>query len=309
MVDVSTIINDLPSPSDIDRCDTLRQFILNSGEVQYLLPPEQLALRLTALDELDAIIGDLDLEARAACPDPQIIARANALKSQFEAANEKLFMAARFEISLRGNSPAIRRWLIGSARDRDAQCPQPGLGFDLLDEIVIGILKLRRPGDAGLLQSPEMVPYQPTPARHILDLITAANLSDDDILVDLGSGLGHVPLLISILTGNHTLGVELEPAYVACAQECAQNLGIRQAQFVVEDARVADLSSGTVFYLFSPFTGSILSDVLQRLLRESDKREIRICSLGPCTRVLQNQEWLKARTRPNSERITVFESQ
>ena len=29
-----------------------------------------------------------------------------------------------------------------------------------------------------------------------------------------------------------------------------------------EDARVADSFAGTVFYLFSPFTGSILADVL-----------------------------------------------
>jgi hypothetical protein len=306
---VSTIIPDLSSRTDVDRCDALRHFILGLDDMQYLLRPEELARRLTALDELDSIIGDLGLEARVACSDPQTIARANALKSQFEAANEKLFMAARSEISLQGSSTAIRGWLLGPAKDRDAQGPQPGLGFDVLDEIVSGILKLRGPSDAGLLQSPEMVPYQPTPARHILDLIAAVNLSEDDILVDLGSGLGHVPLLISILTGSQTLGVELQPAYVASAKESARNLNLSRVQFVATDARIADLSIGTVFYLFSPFTGSILRDVLQRLFSESDGRQIRICSLGPCTRVLQDQEWLKASNRPNSERITVFESQ
>jgi hypothetical protein len=42
-----------------------------------------------------------------------------------------------------------------------------------------------------------MVPYQPTPVRHILHLIAAAMVAEDDVFVDLGSGLGHVPLLVS----------------------------------------------------------------------------------------------------------------
>ena len=137
-----------------------------------------------------------------------------------------------------------------------------------------------------------------TPARHILDLIRAASLSSEDVLVDLGSGLGHVPLLVSI-----------QSAYVACAQESARNLKLSCVEFMAGDAREADLSTGNVFYLFSPFRGSMLSDMLQRLLRESNKRQIRICSLGPCTRVLQEQLWLKPRTRRNTERVNVFDSQ
>ncbi len=72
---------------------------------------------------------------------------------------------------------------------------------------------------------------------------------------------------------------------------------------------MTDLSSGTVFYLFSPFTGSILTNVLQRLLEESKKRQIRICSLGPCTRILKDQAWLEASQKPDTERIAVFLSQ
>ncbi len=276
--------------------------------MQKLLQPEEVARRLTALDELDGMIGDPDVEARPECPDAQIIARASGLKRTLEAANENLFMAARSEISRVGSSQVIR-WLIALARDRDTEGPQPGLGFDLLDEIVSGVLKLRGPEEGGLPQSGEMAPYQPTPARHVLDLIAATNFSGDDILVDLGSGLGHVTMLISILTGNRTLGVELQPAYVRCAQESARNLNLNHVQFVAADARAEDLSFGTVFYLFSPFTGSILGDVLQRLLAESARRRIKVCSLGPCTGALKEQAWLRAQTRPNVERIIVFESQ
>ena len=303
---MSTPIADLAPPSGIDHCDVLRGFLFGLGDVRCLLGSEQLATRLTMLDKLDAIMGDLDMAACVTCSDPQIIAHANVLRSQLEAANEKLFIAARSELILHGSSRALHRWLMGSVRD---QGPPPGLGFDLLDEIVSGVLKLSEPRDVSPLHSPEMVPYQPTPARHILDLITAVNLSSDDVLVDLGSGLGHVSLLVSILTKSRAVGVEFQPAYVACAQESARKLKLSRVEFIAGDARGADLSTGTVFYLFSPFMGSILSDMLQLLFRESNKRQIRICSLGPCTRVLQEQQWLKSGTRPNCEQINVFESQ
>ena len=172
-----------------------------------------------------------------------------------------------------------------------------------------GILQLREPSEPNLQRSPEMVPYQPTPVRHILHLIAATALSEDDIFVDLGSGLGHVPLLVSMLTGVRSLGIEVQAAYVASAQECVQSLHLSRVRFITQDARAADMSSGSVFYLYSPFTGSILTEVLNTLRMESTRRSIKICSLGPCTRTVANETWLKASTPPDTGRITVFYSQ
>lgn len=305
---MSTTLNDLSSQSNVSRFNRLERFLDGVGDTLNLQPTEQLVLRLNALDDLDAIIGNLDLGNLETCPDPRTIARAKALRSQLEAANETLYYTARSEIALHGNSFTMHRWLLELAYDRNSERPRPGLSFDLIDEIVSGILRFRDPREAGLPQSMEMAPYQPTPARHILDLIAACRFSRDDILVDLGSGLGHVPLLVSILTGIRTLGVEIQPNYVANAEESAEDLNLRRVRFVAGDARLTDLSIGTVFYLFSPFTGSILADVLHQLSKQSQTRQIRICALGPCTRILQGQTWLAADDQPDSERIAVFKS-
>jgi hypothetical protein len=115
-------------------------------------------------------------------------------------------------------------------------------------------------------------------------------------------------LLVSVLTGIPTLGVEVQPHYAASAQECAQDLNLSRIRFLAEDARVTDLPVGTVFYMFSPFTGSILTDVLCRLRKQSKERQIRVCSLGPCTRVLQAQTWLRATRRSDTERVAVFKT-
>ena len=45
---------------------------------------------------------------------------------------------------------------------------------------------------------PEMVAYQPTPARHAFDMIGRAGLREGDVLFDLGAGLGHVSMLAAI---------------------------------------------------------------------------------------------------------------
>jgi Histone methylation protein DOT1 len=185
----------------------------------------------------------------------------------------------------------------------------PGFGFDCRDELVSGVLQLREPSEPNLQRSPEMVPYQPTPVRHILSLIAATALAEDDIFVDLGSGLGHMPLLVSMVTGAQSLGIEVEAAYVTSARECAQGLRLNRVRFIPQDAREEDLTSGTVFYLYSPFNGSILTDVLSALRMESTRRSIRICSLGPCTRTVANETWLKANTLPDTGRFTVFDSQ
>ena len=308
MVDVSTIIRSVLPQNEIDRLNELRQFLYVVGGAHHLLLPEQLTMRLNLLDKLDSLIGDLDLRSLNSSCGSELIMGAKSIRSQFEVANETLYEAAHAEIALQGNSPALDRWLSELVNDGEAERPQAGLSFDLLDEIVSGVLQFRGPGEAGLLPSPEMTAYQPTPARHILDLIAACRFSRDDVFVDLGSGLGHVPLLVCILAEIRTIGVEVQPDHAASAQETAQCLNLSRVQFVAEDARKADLSDGTVFYMFTPFTGSILTDVVDRLHRQSKTRHIRICTLGPCTRILQDQTWLTVSQGSDTERIAIFSS-
>jgi predicted RNA methylase len=173
---------------------------------------------------------------------------------------------------------------------------------------VSGVLQLREPSEPRLDPLPEMMFYQPTPVRHILHLRRLCALSEDDVFVDLGSGLGHVALLASMLTGVQSVGIEMEAAYVASAEECARSLRLGRVRFIQEDARAADLSRGTVFYLYSPFTGSILAEVLDRLQKESTSRRIKICTLGPCTCTLAKESWVKPIALPDPGQITVFQT-
>jgi hypothetical protein len=309
VVDMSTIASATSRASEIGCDHDLHALLCGLEADSSLFRPEQLRERLIALDDLDAGFGGIDFADSATCAYSRIHQRAKALRIQLEAADAELYESVRSDIVRGGRPRALLRWLQNSASQDESQIPLRGLGFDWRDELLSGVLRLREPSEPNPQLSPEMVFYQPTPVRHILHLTATIGLAEDDVFVDLGSGLGHVPLLVSMVTGVRSLGIEVQAAYVTSARECAQRLQLKRVQFIPQDAREADLSGGTVFYLYSPFSGSILTDVLSALRMESMRRSIKICSLGPCTRRVANETWLKASAVPDPGRITVFDSQ
>jgi SAM-dependent methyltransferase len=180
--------------------------------------------------------------------------------------------------------------------------------YDYLDELISGVLQFEEPSPEIVQLELEMVSYQPTPARHIFDLIRRAALTERDFLIDLGSGLGHVTLMAAICSCANCTGIEVEPSYGDCARKSARSLNLNNARFIQGDARAAHLSSGTVFYLYTPFNGAILRDVLNSLRQEAARREIRICTFGPCAPVVAEEPWLSALGPLEIERLAVFRS-
>jgi|SRR5579863_7702305 len=274
-----------------------------------LREPDRLRARIEALDRLEAYL----LDGHCAALGPQSIEagiyhRAKALAARLEAANFELYRTIRREIQLGAGPDVLLPWVHKSGRGYDA----PGLprseGYDYLDELVLGVLQFEEPGAGVVPLEAEMVSYQPTPARHIFDFIRQTALTERDILIDLGSGLGHVPLLASICTSARAIGIEREPAYIDCARRSAQGLNLNNVTFLRQDARTADLSVATVFYLYTPFTGAILRAVLDSLRREAARRPIRICTFGPCTPAIAEEQWLEAAGALAADRIAVFYS-
>jgi hypothetical protein len=271
--------------------------------------PHRLRRRIEALDHLDAYLSDGQVSAVV----PESIEaalhhQAGALYAKLESANFKLYQAIRHDIQRGAGPDSLLRWVPKSGRTANAVSLANGESYDYLDELISGVLQFRRPSPEVLHLPAEMVFYQPTPARHIFDLLDRIALTERDLFIDLGSGLGHVPLLVSICTGARCIGIELEAAYVDCARDSAQALNLNNVTFIQRDVRESDLSGGTVFYLYTPFTGTILRAVLNSLRQEALSREIRICTFGPCTRVVAEEQWLKVVESLETGRIAIFRS-
>jgi hypothetical protein len=265
--------------------------------------PDRLRQRCEALDRLELYL----LAGQAPAFDTKFIEaklyqRAAAMCATLEAVNQELYQSIRNDIQ-RGIGPErFLQCLHESGNDEHGN----GDGYDYADELLSGVLQLEKPEDDAIPAEAEMVLYQPTPARHIFDLIARAALTEDDVLIDLGSGLGHVPLLASICSPARCIGIEFEAAYIDCARKCARGLNLKNVTFLQQDARAADLSNGTVFYLYTPFTGTILRAVLDALQSEATRREIRICTFGPCTPIIAEEPWLETLGTLDTGRIALF---
>jgi hypothetical protein len=287
--------------------DALQRLVAQLENEPSLLEPNQLRQRMEALDLLDANFPDThQLVFGSESGEARLYRRARAIYGRLEAVNCELYQCIRYEIQRGARPDTLLQWVHPSNRIANVVGLAHGIGYDYLDELIIGVLQFGEPNAGYVQREPEMVFYQPTPARHIFSLIDITAFTATDVLIDLGSGLGHVPLLVSICTRARSIGIELEGAYVECARQSAQRLNLNKVTFVRQDARAADLSSGTVFYLYTPFMGSILSAVLNLLRREAANRQIRICTFGPCTTVIAEERWLEAAARPETDRIALF---
>jgi SAM-dependent methyltransferase len=211
------------------------------------------------------------------------------LKSTLEDIDNKLFEQLRATIKEKGlTGTALKNMVteyVGFVAEES--------GYDNLDIFINRLFSFREIPQPTKELEPEMVYYQKTPARIVFDLVESANFTREDVFVDIGSGMGQVALLVHLLAGITVKGIEFEPAFCDYAKACATELHLSRVTFINADARQAGYSDGTIFFMFTPFRGAILQEVLARLKRESLRRKIRIITYGPCTAEVAAQSWLK----------------
>lgn len=136
----------------------------------------------------------------------------------------------------------------------------------------------------------ESVPYLPCGVEEILAMVDEAPVTASSEFVDLGSGLGRVAMLVHLLTGARTHGIELQAHLVQQARTLSA--GLSGVTFAVGDATEVELD-GSVFFLYAPFSGDMLHRALARLHEVAQKRPIVIGAVGF---EFQNVSWLQSRT-------------
>lgn len=270
--------------------------------------------RAEAIEQLDFYVIDcIDGLLQNAPPSGELHSLrvyAEATMRRLEDVDEMLFQRLRAELRAGHYVGANLVGLIKQYVALEALDSQSArVGYDSLDRFVNGLLGIQALPDEVRALEPEMVSYQQTPARVIFELAERAQLTPGDVFYDLGSGLGHVPILVHLLSGAPARGVELEPAYCAVARACAADLNLVDVQFINADARAADYTDGTVFFLYTPFEGMMLETVLARLRDVARTRAIRLVTYGPCTLQVAQQSWLAGNTQvANIHRLHAFRS-
>ena len=93
--------------------------------------------------------------------------------------------------------------------------------------------------------------WVPTPERMIRRMLQVADTSADDVVMDLGSGDGRVPIHAAKHFGARAIGVELEANLIRVSEDAAKAQGVAHlTRFVRGDMFETDLSVATVFALY-----------------------------------------------------------
>ncbi len=235
--------------------------------------------------------------------------RAEKVKCELEKIDINLFKRLREDIRANNyiNSPfekVIRKYL-GSYFMNPFQ--PDSIGYDNLDVFINRLLTDQVVPDATKESEPEMVFYQKTPARIIFQMVKLAALRPDDVFFDLGSGLGQVVILMNLISGCTSKGIEYDPGYCNYAKACVSQLDLLNVEFINADVRKGDYSEGTIFFMYSPFEGSMLQDVLDILQKESWKRMIRIFTYGPCSFHVSRESWLYCANGKGDNLLELYE--
>ena len=108
------------------------------------------------------------------------------------------------------------------------------------------------------------VPYVVTPMEIVERMLRMAEVGKGDTVIDLGSGDGRI-VIEAAKRGARGMGVDIDPALVALANENAKRAGVQdKAHFVVKDIFETDLAPASVvtMYLLPEFNRKLLPRLL-----------------------------------------------
>ena len=125
-------------------------------------------------------------------------------------------------------------------------------------------------------QQPDVI-YVPTPQPVVEAMLELAQVKRGDVVYDLGSGDGRIPIIAAQKYGARAVGIELDPRLVELSWRIANEAEVaHRVKFIVGDLFEADLSQATVVTTY-------LSGSIMKLL------EPRLRSLKPGTRIVSHQ--------------------
>ena len=103
---------------------------------------------------------------------------------------------------------------------------------------------------ARVLRDPD-VRFEPTPHPVVHAMLDLAKVSERDLVYDLGSGDGRIPIAAARDFGSRAVGIDIDPKLVARANANARAAGVAdRVTFRNEDMFEADFSDATVVTLF-----------------------------------------------------------
>jgi predicted RNA methylase len=128
-----------------------------------------------------------------------------------------------------------------------------------------------------------LAPYVPTPEDVVERMLRLAQTTRDDVVFDLGSGDGRIPIAAAKRFGARGVGIDIDPRRIEESRANAVAAGVEQlVEFRLGDALKADVSTATVVTLYMLGSGNAaLRPVLTKQLRPGARIVSHAFSMGP----------------------------
>jgi SAM-dependent methyltransferase len=139
--------------------------------------------------------------------------------------------------------------------------------------------------------------YVATDYGLIRKCLAPLDVRHDDVVFDVGCGMGRVLCYAARWPVRRCIGIELNTELAAIAVANAATVRHRKAEIEIrqQDAAEADYSEGTIFWLYHPFGEQTLRAVLDRIYASLERapRSVRIFYARPVhEHLFQSRPWL-----------------
>ena len=116
--------------------------------------------------------------------------------------------------------------------------------------------------------SPYIAPFAPTPQEVVDRMLELAEVSQSDLVYDLGSGDGRIVITAARRYGARAVGFEIDPLLVTHSQRRIKEAGLEDlAEIREQDIRTVDLSPASVvtIYLYPRANLRLRAAIIQQL--------------------------------------------
>lgn len=164
--------------------------------------------------------------------------------------------------------------------------------------LIVAALLAAGGATAAAARQPDVI-YVPTPQELVEDMLRLADVKQGDVLYDLGSGDGRIPVTAAKKYGVRAVGIDIDPERIREAHANAKKHGVaRLVTFRRQDLFKADFREATVVTLY------LLPELNLRLRPQLLKQ------LRPGTRVVSHQfdmgDWRPDKTLESNGRTVYF---
>jgi cyclopropane fatty-acyl-phospholipid synthase-like methyltransferase len=133
--------------------------------------------------------------------------------------------------------------------------------------------------------------YVPTPPAVVDAMLELAHVGPSDVVYDLGSGDGRIPIAAAQKFGARGVGIDIDPKMIADATENAKLAGVAgKVTFLNQDLFEANISEATVVTLY------LLPSLNEKLMPKLKKE------LKPGTRVVSHAFSMGEQWSPDEKR-------